>query len=66
MKFYGNGTVWNPENSTALCRFENGEFETSESNTISALISRGYEHDSKVETIPKEPEAKSTKKVVKK
>lgn len=42
MKFYGNGVVWNTDTDSALCKFINGEFETTDSIAIDKLITKGY------------------------
>lgn len=42
MKFYGNGVVWNTDTDSALCKFIDGEFETTDSIIIDKLITKGY------------------------
>ena len=42
MKFYGNGIVWNADTDSTLCRFINGEFETTDPIVIDKLITKGY------------------------
>lgn len=47
MKFYaiGNVVVWNKFTQKALCRFKNGEYETTDAEEIRLLVSLGYESD---------------------
>ncbi|EEL78644.1 hypothetical protein bcere0028_57550 [Bacillus cereus AH1271] len=45
MKFYGHGIVWDKEKNTALCAFNDGEFETADKRTIGLLSDLGYKHD---------------------
>jgi hypothetical protein len=45
MKFYGRGVVWDAENNKALCRFVNGEIETSDERVMNKLFKLGYEHN---------------------
>lgn len=49
MKFYGNGSVWDVKRNTVLCRFVNGEYETSDQTEINKLANLGYMHDSDTE-----------------
>jgi len=60
MKFYGHGIVWNPVKNKALCKFINGELETTDSEVISNLLKLGYEHDGEV-TEEKKSEEKNEK-----
>lgn len=60
MKFYGNGTVWNPKESRVIAEFskanpdEKGFFETSDSEVIKFLIANGHPCD--LENMPEPPE----------
>lgn len=45
MKFYGNGIVWDAQAGRTLCRFINGEFESTDEHTESVLKGLGYKYD---------------------
>jgi len=61
MKFYGNGSVWDKERNKALCRFQDGEYETDDERTVNLLIKGGYKHDGR-ETEPRHEERQETEK----
>lgn len=42
MRFYGRGVVWDPEKNKVLCRFVNGQYETTSKRTIDILTKAGY------------------------
>ena len=51
MKFYGkNEIVWDKENDKELCRFINGEIETSDLRVIKCLKGLNYRSDDNGET----------------
>jgi len=57
MKFFGNGLVWDKENSKNLLKFVDGIFETSEDYIIKILQDLEYEFEEveeKVEQAEKE------------
>lgn len=56
MKFYGHGIVWNPEKNNKLCRFENGEYETEDSDTAKMLAMLGFKHDGDIPAEEKQEE----------
>ena len=61
MKFFGkNEIIWDKENSQALCRFENGELETTDKRTISILKELGYRSDGNGETVEGDTEGQET------
>ena len=45
MKFYGNGVVWDNKRSKVLCKFINGEYETTDKHEIEYLLEKGYDND---------------------
>lgn len=45
MKFYGNGTVWDPQNDRQLMKFVDGKYKTEDKRIIDLLIKSGFEHD---------------------
>lgn len=69
MKFYGNGIVWDGDNNKVLCKFLNGEIETSDKHIIDKLTEKGYKCDVVKEAIAVTPTSAKTaqvKKAVKK
>jgi len=45
MKFYGNGVVWDKDNSKRLCKFIDGVYSTEDKREIEIIKQIGFKHD---------------------
>jgi len=59
MTFYGTGIVWDKVSNKALCRFENGKFETEDAALAEKLTELGYSSEKTAEPEAERPTSKT-------